>query len=133
MKNPASPVKLFAVAASEWLLVLPATLLLGAAVLRQLQPPHYEPARTISLIFERIGPHISRAGAALLFLGLPSVAVIVGFAGLVMIWRRSEALRQDVTLALASLRRNLAIVLLGSGTLLAGAILAAVLVHIITD
>ena len=133
MKNPVSPFKLFAVAASEWLLVLPATFLLGAAVLRQLQPPQYEPARTISLMSERIGPHISRAGAALLFLGLPSVAVIVGFAALLMIWRRSETMRQDVTAALTSLRRNLAIVLLGTGMLLAGTILAAVLFHIITD
>jgi len=34
---------------------------------------------------------------------------------------------------LASLRRNLAVAILGTGTLLAAAILAAVVIHIITD
>ena len=133
MKNPASQLRLFAVAASEWLLVLPATLFLAAAALRLLQPRQYEPARTSWTIFDWTTTHISNAGAALLFVGLPAIAVIAGFAALLMIWRRSGTLRQDVIAALTSLRRNLAIVLLGTGTLLAGAILAAVLVHIITD
>jgi hypothetical protein len=41
-----------ALAVSEWLLVFPAAVLLAAAVLRQLQPPQNEPARTIWLIFD---------------------------------------------------------------------------------
>jgi hypothetical protein len=77
--------------------------------------------------------HVSRSGAALLFIGLPAIAVVAGFAVLLMVWRGNETLRQDATAVMASLRRHLAIATLGTGTLLAGAILAAVLVHIITD
>ena len=133
MNYPTNSPKLFAAAVSQWLLVLPAALLLAAAALRQLQPAQYEPARTISAMLVWILPSISHSGAALLFLGLPLVAAIAGGATLLALWGKSESLRQDVTAALASLRRNLAIVVLGAGTLLAGAILAAVLVHIVTD
>jgi hypothetical protein len=48
-------------------------------------------------------------------------------------WHKSETLRQDTATMLASLRRNLAVAILGTGTLLAAAILAAVVIHIITD
>jgi hypothetical protein len=133
MQHPASPSKLFAVAVSEGLLVLPPALLLAAAALRFLQPRQYEPARTSWLIFDWTTTHISRAGAALLFLGLPSLAVVVGCAALLLLWRGNETLRRDVKAVVASLRRHLAIAILGIGTLLAGAILAAVFVHIITD
>jgi hypothetical protein len=133
MKNPASSFRLFAVAASEWLLVLPATLLLSAAALRLLQPQQHEPARTSWAIFTWAATHISHAGAGALFIGLPLIAVVMGCAMLSALWRTSETLRQDAAAALATLRRNLAIVLLGTGTLLASAILAAVLAHIITD
>lgn len=133
MSHPASPLKLSALAVSEWLLVLPATLLLGGAALRQLQPPQNEPARTISMIFARIVPRISHADAALLFLGLPGIAAVAGCVALLMAWRRSEILRQDTVAVLTSLRRHLAVAILGTGTLLAAAILAAVVVHIITD
>jgi len=133
MNYPARPFKLFAVALWEWLLVLPATLLLAAAALRQLQPRQFEPARTSWVIFEWATTLISRSGAALLFIGLLAIAVVAGFAVLLMVWRGNETLRQDMTAVMASLRRHLAIAILGVGTLLAGAILAAVLVHIITD
>lgn len=133
MNHPASSFRLFALAVSEWLLVLPATLLLGGAALRQLQPPQNEPARTISTIFAWIGPRISHADAALLFLGLPAIAASAGCVVLLMAWRRSETLRQDTVAVLTSLRRNLAVAILGTATLLACAILAAVVVHIITD
>lgn len=133
MPHPASSSKLIAVAVSEWLLVLPAALLLGAAALRQLQPAAHEPARTISMFLAWVGPRISHTDAALLFLALPGVAVVAGCVALLLLWRGSETLRQDVSAAVASLRRHLAVAILGTGTLLAGTILAAVLAHIITD
>lgn len=133
MDQPASAPKLSALAISEWLLVLPAVLLLAAALLRQLQPRQFEPARTSWAIFEWTTAHISQAGAVWLFLVLPAVAAIAGCAGLMLAWRKSEILRQDTITVLTSLRRNLAVAILGSGTLLAGAILAAVIIHIITD
>lgn len=133
MNHSESPSKLFVLAVWAWLLVLPATFLLGGAALRQLQPSQNEPARTISTILGWIVPRISHADAALLFLGLPGIAAIAGCVVLAMAWRRSEALRQDTVAVLTSLRRNLAVAILGTGTLLATAILVAAVVHIITD
>jgi hypothetical protein len=133
MNHPASSSRLFAVALCEWLLVLPPALLLAAAALRLLQPAEHEPARTIWMFFAWVGPRISHAGAAVLFLALPGIAVVAGCVALLLVWRASETLRQDSIALLATLRRHLAIAILASGTLLAGTILAAVLVHIITD
>ena len=133
MNQPASPSKLSVLAVSEWLLVLPATLLLAAAVLRQLQPRQFQPGRTAWMIFEWTSTHISQTGAAWLFLALPALALVAGCASLMLAWRKSETLRQDTMALLASLRRNLAVAILGTGTFLAAAILAAVVIHIITD
>jgi hypothetical protein len=133
MKSPSSSSGLFVVAVAAWLLVLPASVFLAVAGLRLLQPAQYEPARTSWVIFEWTTTHISHGVAALLFLGLPSVAAIAGCVMLLLLWRGSEALRQDVTATFASLRRHLAVAILGTGTLLACAILAAVVMHLIAD
>jgi hypothetical protein len=133
MKHSTSRFTLLTFAVSEWLLVLPAAVLLAAAALRQLQPPQYEPARTSWLIFEWTTGHISRAGAALLFLGLPGLVVIMGCTALLRIWGENETFRQDVMSAVEVLRRHAAIALMTIATLLAGSILAVAAVHIITD
>ena len=133
MDQPASSPKLSALAIPEWLLVLPAALLLAAAVLRQLQPRQFEPGRTAWAIFEWTATHISQAGAAWLFLVLPAVAVVAGCVGLMLAWRSSQTLRQDTVAVFTTFRRNLAVAILGTGTLLAASILAVVIVHIITD
>ena len=39
--------KLWIVTSAEWLMVLPATILLSAAALRLLQPREHEPSRTL--------------------------------------------------------------------------------------
>ena len=133
MNDTARSLKLSALAVSEWLLVLPAALLLAAAALRQLAPRQFEPARTSWAIFEWTTTHISQTGAAWLFLVLPAVALGTGLAGIMLAWRRNETLRRDTSQLMAGLRRNLAIAILGMGTLLAGAILLAVVAHIVTD
>ena len=133
MNHTARSPKLSALAVSAWLLVLPATLLLSAAALRQLAPRQFEPARSSWAIFEWTTTHISHVGAAWLFLVLPAAALAAGVIGLLLAWRKNETLRQDTSVMIACFRRNLAFAMLGSGTLLAGAILAAVVAHIITD
>jgi len=125
--------RLALLAIGEWLMVLPATLLLAAAALRSLQPPQHEPARTSWIIFEWTAAHVSRLGAALLFLGMPGIVAIVGCAALLRIWRTDQALRQDAIAALATFRRRLAVIFLTAATLLAGAVLTLVVVHVITD
>ena len=133
MNPSARPAKLLALAVSEWLLVLPAAVLLLAAALRLAQPREYEPARSSWVIFEWAVAHISHAGAGLLFIGLPGVAVFLGLLALSLVWRRNDVLRQDVGAALGALRRHFAVLFLGTGTVVAGVILAAVVAHLITD
>ena len=90
-------------AIGEWLLVLPAALLLAAGALRSLQPPQHEPARTSWIIFEWTAAHVSRLGAALLFLGLPGIVAIVGCAALLRIWSTDQVLRQDAQPTMATM------------------------------
>lgn len=121
------------VAICDWLLVLPATVFLGTAALRMLQPRQYEPARTSWIIFEWTATHVSRLGAAILFIGMPGAVVVAGFATLLRNWRQDPTLRHDVGMTLAMVRRHLANALLTAAVLLAGTILIAVAVHAVTD
>jgi hypothetical protein len=125
--------RLRAIAIWEWLMILPATLLLAAAALRMLQPRQYEPARTSWIIFEWTMTHVSRLVAAVLFIGMPGVVVAAGCAALLRNWRKNQALRNDVTMTVAIVRRHFAFSLLAAAVLLAGTILAAVAVHMVTD
>ena len=121
------------VAACEWLLILPATAFLAAAALRLLQPREYEPARTSWIIFEWTARHVSRFGAAILFIAMPGFVAAAGCAALLRNWRRNPELRQDWAMTLAILRRHLPFELLAAAVLLAGAILTALVVHVVTD
>jgi hypothetical protein len=129
----AKPFRLSALAICEWLLVLPATVFLAAAALRLLQPRQYEPARTSWIIFEWTTTHTSPLGAALLFIGLPGLLVLVGAITLLRIWRTDQTLRQDAALGLAIFRRRLAIVLFTAATLLAATIFTFAVAHLVTD
>jgi len=120
-------------AACEWLLILPATVFLGAAVIRLLQPRQYEPARTSWTVFEWTMTRVSRSSAAILFVAMPSVVLIAGCAALLRNWRQEPALRHDSAMTLALLRRHLPFGMLAAAVLLAGTILTAVLVHVVTD
>lgn len=125
------PSRMSFLALSEWVMVLPAAVFLTAAALRQLQPRQYEPSHTSWLIFEWTITHISQTGAAVLFMGLPAVAIILGCVVLLQNWRENQVLRDDVKLALGILRQHAVIGLLTVATVLAGAILAAAVAHVI--
>jgi hypothetical protein len=127
------PSRFTIVAIGEWAMVLPATVLVAAATLRLLQPRQYEPARTSWVILQWTTTHISRLGAAMLFIGMPGIVATAGCATLLLVWREDEALRHDAVLALTILRRRLAIGLLTAATLLAGTILLLAVVHVVTD
>ena len=118
---------------AEWLITLPAALLLVAAALRLLQPRQYEPARTAWAVFAWASVHISRLGAGILFLALPALAIAIGCGTLLRAWRSDPVFRQDVALAWDTFRRQIAMVLLTAGTLLAASIFALALLHMITD
>jgi len=125
--------KLFAFAIMELLLVMPATLFLGLAALRSMQPRQYQPARIGWIIFEWMANNLTRVDAAVIFLVLPAIAFILGIAALLRSWQRDERLRWDAIAFLAVLRRNLHFVIVSAGVLAGAAILAAAAVHIVTD
>ena len=128
-----SRTKLLALAITECLLVLPATVALATAALRLLQPRQYEPAHTSGIIFEWMTTHLSKVHAAAIFLMLPTLAFIVGCAALLRNWQEDELLRWDVMAFIAVLRRNVPVAILAAGTLAAAAVLVAAVVHMITD
>src|SRR5260370_3574569 len=117
----------------EWLLVLTDRVLLAAAALRMLQPRQYEPARTSWIIYEWTVTHVSRLGAATLFIGMPGVVVDAGCVALLRSWRQDQTLRHDLTSTFAVFRRHFLVVLLAAAVLLAGAIFAAGTAHVVAD
>lgn len=121
------------VAVGEWLMVLPATVFLGAAALRVLQPRQYEPARTSWIIVEWTTMHISRLGAGILFIGLPGLVAIVGCATLLRTWREDSALRHDTADTLAIFRRQRTIIVAMAAMLFAAVILVFAVSHVVTD
>lgn len=129
----AKPFRLSIFAIGEWLMVLPATVFLAAAALRLLQPRQYEPAHTSWIIFDWTAAHISRLGAAMLFIGMPGIVVLAGCATLLQTWREDQALRHDAILGLTIFRRHLTIGLLTTATLLAAAIITFAVAHLVTD
>jgi len=120
-------------AISEWLMVLPATMLLTVAALRLLQPRQYQPARPSWLIFEWTTTHISRLGAAILFLGMPGLVVVAGCVTLLRVWREDQTLRQDAVVGLTVVRRHVVIGFLAAATLLGAAILTLAVAHVVVD
>jgi hypothetical protein len=128
-----TPVSLRFFAVGEWLLILPAGLLLAVAALRLLQPPQFEPARTMWEIFRWTTPQISRLGAGILFLGMPSVVLFVGCLALWKAWYANQGFRDDVASVAAILRRRAAFLIVTAAALLAAAVLTLVVGHIVTD
>jgi len=129
----AKPFRFSVFAIVEWVMVLLAAVFLAAAALRLLQPRQFEPAHTSWIIFDWTTTHISRLGAAMLFLVMPGLVVFAGCAALVQSWRENQALRQDAALGFSIFRRHLAIGLLTTATLLAAAILLFAVAHLVTD
>ena len=121
------------VALGEWVLVGPTTLLLAALALRLLQPRQYEPARTLWTITGWVGDHLSHAGAAAVFLALPSAVVLIGPTTLFRVWREDASMRQDLIAALMIFRRRVAVGLIAAATVVGSAILMLVLVHAVAD
>ena len=132
-KRLSGPFPMPVVTIFEWLMVLPATAFLAAAALRTMQPQQYEPAHTSAILFEWTAAHVSRFGAAIVFLGMPGLVVLTGCTAFLAKWRKDAGLRQDTAMTLAILRRNLVIVLSTAAVLLAGTILTVVALHIVAD
>ena len=125
--------RLFAVAAAEAFLVLPATGLLAASVIRLLQPPGREPAHTIGLLAEWGLGHATPLSASILLLAMPLGALLLGVGALWRRWNADSRLREDVVASVGVARRQWIPAVSLAGVVAALAILAAVVVHVITD
>lgn len=116
-----------------FLLVLPATAFLAAAMVRGMQPVQYQPARAAQAVFEAFAA--LPAGAVALLLGLAPLAALVLAA--VAAWRRlrdDQAARDDVAAFLLGWRRILrqpALVVAAVAFVAAGGVLAFAVVHAI--
>lgn len=121
-----------AIAATELLLVFPATLFMTALFVRNLQPPQYEPAHTAQRIVDWYAgrPHI---GLSVLLIALPFAVLFIGGLTLWRAWNAEAELRQAAQQIVANVRAHFATLLVAVATTTAGGILAIVALHVATD
>jgi hypothetical protein len=120
------------IATMELLLVFPAALFMTALFVRNLQPAHYEPARTARRLVEWFSAR-PLLGLDVFLIVLPFAAIVVGCATLLHGWRSDAGLRQTARETLAAVRAHLATLLIAGATLMAGGVLAVVAVHMISE
>jgi hypothetical protein len=121
-----------AIAATELLLVFPATLFMAALFVRNVQPLQFEPAHTAQQIvmWYAARPHI---GLWVLRIALPFVVLVTGCGTLLRNWSDEVQLRQATLQTLAAIRAHLAALLVVGATVTAGGVLAIVALHVLTD
>ena len=119
------------IAALELALIFPAALFMTALVVRNLQPPQYEPAH----IAQRIVIWYSGRMWTLwvLLLALPFAVLITGGATLLRDWNRDVDLHNAARQSLAMLRAHPARLLVAATTLTAAGILAIVVLHMLAN
>ncbi len=120
------------IATLELLLILPATLFMLALFLRNVQPEPYQPAQTARHLVDWFAAR-PQIGLQLFLIALPFAALVIGIATTLRTWRRDAHLRQLASDTLAALRAQASFLLIAAATLAAGAILAIVALHILTD
>lgn len=120
------------IAAVEVLLIFPGTLFMIALFVRNVQPAPYEPAQTARRVVDWFAarPHV---GLDLFVIALPLAALVIGTTTVLHIWCRDPQLRQVTSATLAASRVHLWSLLIAAATLVAGAILSIVALHMITD
>jgi hypothetical protein len=121
-----------AIAAAEMLLVFPATLFMTALFVRNLQPQQYEPARSAQRIVMWYAAQ-RHWGLWVLLIALPLAVLSIGCATLLRSWSDDAALRQAARQVFAAVHAHCATLLTAIATVLAGGILAAVALHVLTD
>jgi hypothetical protein len=120
------------IAATELLLVFPATLFMTALFVRNLQPAQYEPAHTAGRLVEWFSAR-PLLGLDVFLIALPFAALVIGCATVLRSWRSDAELRQAALKTLAAVRAHSATLFIAGATLMAAGILAIVALHSITD
>jgi hypothetical protein len=121
-----------AIAAIEFLLILPAALFMTALFMREVQPQQAEPAHTAGRIVAWYAAS-PRLGLWVLLMALPFVVLVTGCATLVRGWNSDAGLRQAAREMLVIVRAHLATLIVAAATLVAGGVLAIVALHSLTD
>ena len=120
------------IAATELLLIFPATLFMCALVVRSLQPQQYEPARTAQRIVDWYAARV-HLGLWVLLIALPLTVLATGSVTLLRAWNDNAELRQQARQTLAAIRAHLATLFVAVATLAAGGILVIVALHMLSD
>ena len=88
------------IAAAELLLIFPATIFMGALVIRSLQPLQYEPAHTAQRIVDWYAARV-HLGLWMLLIALPLTVLATGSVTLLRAWNDNAELRQQARQTLA--------------------------------
>jgi len=119
------------IAAMELVLIFPAALFMTALVLRNLQPPQYEPAHSAQQLVMWYAGRMWTLWV--LLLGLPFTVLVTGCAALLHSWNRDIVLALTARQSLAIVRAHLATLFIAATTLIAGVIQAIVVLHILAN
>jgi ABC-type Fe3+ transport system permease subunit len=120
------------IAALELLFVFPAVLFMTALFVRNLQPSQYEPAHTAQRIVDWYAGS-PQLGLWVLLIALPFGVMLLGSTTLAREWNQNQELRDATLKAIRIIRSQAASVLIASATATAGAVLAIVALHMLTD
>ena len=119
------------IAVIELVLIFPAVLFMTALALRNLQPLQYEPARSAQQLV------LWYAGRMwtlwFLLFGLPLIVLVSGCAELVRSYKRDIVLPLTSRKSLAMVRAHFSSLFLAATTLIAGVILAIVVLHVLAN
>jgi hypothetical protein len=119
------------IAVLEVVLILPAALFMTALALRNLQPPQYESAHIAQKLVMWYAERMWTLWV--LLLGLPFTVLVSGCAALLRSWNRDIVLPLTARQSLAVVRAHLATLFIAATTLIAGVILAIVVLHLLAN
>jgi hypothetical protein len=119
------------IAVMELVLIFPAALFMTALALRNLQPLQYETAPTAQQLVMWYAHRMWTLWV--LLLGLPFTVLVTGCAALLHSWNRDIVLPLTARQSLAMLRAHLATLFIAATTLIAGVILAIVVLHVLAN
>ena len=119
------------IAVMELVLIFPAVLFMTALVLRNLQPLQYEPAHSAQRLVMWYAGRMWTLW--FLLLGLPLIVLVSGCAELLRSYSRDIILPLTSPKSLAMVRAHLSSLFIAATTLMAGVILAIVVLHVLAN
>jgi hypothetical protein len=112
-------------------LIFPAALFMTALALRNLQPLQYEPARSAQQLVMWYAGRMWTLWV--LLIGLPFIVLVSGCKELLRSWSRDIVLPLTSRKSLAMVRSHLAPLFIAATTMIAGVILAIVVLHVLSN